>query len=158
MQNKVTHPASNSSIYGKTWNQTSCVTAQRSNPKFICPPAFSVAFSMSYLSVCTDPVFVQTNWSKGLWLGQGHPCVPKCKGRFGLCSLVTFFMPREKTACEACSEAGMIEAGPASSQHLLRCCCKGTEPLPRQVADRGPWCADSADVLCIWKTLCVGKA
>lgn len=67
-------------------------------------------------------------------------------------------MPREKTACEACSEVGMIEARLASSQHLLRCGCKGTDPSHRQVTERRPRCADGADILCIWKTLCVEKA
>lgn len=60
----------------------------------------------------------------------------KCKGRLAPHSSGTLFMPRQKAAFEACSETGMIEARLTSSQHRLRCCCKGTDPLHRQVAER----------------------
>ena len=153
-QNKGTHPASDNSFYGETRNQISYVTAQRFNHKFIYTPAFS----MPYSCVCTKPVLVKINWRKWLWLEQGRSYVSKCKGRLGSHSLGTLFTPREKTACEACLEAGVIEARLASSQHLFRCCWRGTDPLHRQVAQRRAWYADGADVLCIWKTLRVEKA
>lgn len=130
------------------------MTAQGFNHNFLSPPAFSTASSVLYLSVSTDPGFVQISWPKWLWLEQGQFYVSKCKARFGPCSSGIILMPREEAGCEAGLETGMTEVSLASSQNFPRCYCKGTEPVHRQVAEYRPWRAGSADVLCIWKTLC----